>query len=300
MERRDVIRKIAGLGFAMLTPAWPRFVQKVIKRKIPSTGELIPSVGLGTWQTFDVGTDASETLPLREVLRAMVKEGLAVVDSSPMYGRSEERVGTLSTAENVNDKLFLATKVWTSGKQQGVEQMNTSFTRLQRKQVDLMQVHNLLDWETHLHTLNEWKESGRIRYIGLTHYLDSSHDIIEQILRKHKVDFIQVNYSLLSRHAGERLLPAAKHLGVAVIINRPFDEGRLFSLVKNKPLPEWAADFDCKSWAQFFLKFILGNANVTCAIPGTSKVRHLFDNAAAATGGLPDEKQRAKMIALLS
>jgi diketogulonate reductase-like aldo/keto reductase len=300
MERRDVIRKITGLGLAMLAPSLSFGMQHVIKRKIPSTGEMIPSVGVGTWQTFDVSDDDSETMPLREVLRTMVAQGLTVVDSSPMYGRSEERVGTLSQAENINDKLFIATKVWTSGKQQGIDQMNTSLALLQRKQIDLMQVHNLLDWQTHLQTLNEWKEKGRIRYVGLTHYLDSTHETVEKIIRQHKVDFIQMNYSLVSRHAEKRLFPAAKDLGVAVIVNRPFEEGALFSLVKNKSLPEWAAEFDCRSWGQFFLKFIVSHPSVTCAIPGTSKVRHLLDNAGAATGKLPNEKQRAKMIALLS
>lgn len=270
-----------------------------MKRNIPKGNETIGCVGLGTWQTFDVGKYASERTPLRGVLKTLVEQGATVVDSSPMYGRSEEVVGDLSEELNINPKLFIATKVWTQGKQTGIEQMENSFRLLRRKQIDLMQIHNLVDWQTHLKTLLDWKEQGRIRYIGITHYLDSAHATLESILKNHPIDFIQVNYSLLDRHAENRLLPAAADNNVAVLINRPFEEGRLFARVKGMPLPPWASEFDCTSWAQFFLKFILSHPAVTCVIPGTARVDHMIDNLAAGKGRLPDQNQRSRMVKLL-
>jgi diketogulonate reductase-like aldo/keto reductase len=218
------------------------------------------------------------------------------VDSSPMYGSSEKVVGDLSTLENLNEKLFMATKVWTTGKQEGIRQMENSFSLLRRRKMDLMQIHNLVDWKTHIKTLREWKESGKIRYIGLTHYTDSAHPTLESIITAEPIDFIQINYSLRDRNAEKSLLPTAREKEVAVLINRPFEEGALFNLVKGKALPEWAASFDCNSWGQFFLKFILANQAVTCVIPGTSKPKHLLDNLEAGQGKLPDEKQREQMI----
>ena len=300
MKRRNAISKIAALGLASTFPLKTfSNVTQLNKRKIPSSGELLTTIGLGTWQTFDIGPQEDEK-PLTDVLRAMVEKGLQVVDSSPMYGRSEEVVGKLSTDHGVNDKLFMATKVWTSGKDDGIKQMNESFRLLRRKQMDLMQIHNLVDWQTHLKTLQKWKEEGKIRYTGITHYADSAHDKMEQIIRTNSVDFLQINYSLQSRHAEERLFPAARERGVAVIVNRPFEEGQLFTLSKGKQLPGWCEEFDCKSWGQFFLKFIVSHPAVTCAIPGTAKVSHLLDNAGAATGRLPEESHRKKMIELFS
>lgn len=268
----------------------------MLKRKIPSSGELLPAIGLGTWQTFDAGNDAAERKPLREVLKTLLDKGGSVVDSSPMYGSSEKVVGDLSTELDINTKLFIATKVWTTGKGEGIAQMNRSFSLLQRKQVDLMQIHNLVDWQVHLKTLRDWKEQGRIRYLGITHYTESAYSKIEDILKNNPVDFLQINYSLLSRMAEERLFPLAKDKGVAIIINQPFEEGALFQRVKGKALPAWAADFDCNSWGQFFLKFILSHSAVTCVIPGTSKPHHMADNAGAGFGKLPDENQRRQMI----
>jgi aryl-alcohol dehydrogenase-like predicted oxidoreductase len=272
---------------------------QITKRKIPSTLEELPCVGLGTWQTFDVGTGASERNPLKEVLQKLVDNYATVVDSSPMYGNSERVVGELSHQLNINNKLFIATKVWTTGEEAGIKQMKNSFSLLKREKIDLMQIHNLVDWQTHLKTLRKWKEQGVVRYIGLTHYIDSAHDTVASIIKNNPVDFIQINYNLLDRHAEEKLLPLAKELKVAVLINRPFEEGALFGRVKGKALPEWAAEFDCTSWAQLFLKFILSNPAVTCVIPGTSKITHLLDNLQAGIGKLPDSSHKQKMIQLL-
>jgi diketogulonate reductase-like aldo/keto reductase len=201
----------------------------MFKRKIPSSDESIPAIGLGTWQTFDVGNVVAEREPLKEVLKKLVEKGGSVVDSSPMYGASEKVVGDLSTEVNLNAKLFMATKVWTSGKDEGIAQMNRSFTLLQRKQLDLMQIHNLVDWQIHLKTLRDWKEQGKIRYLGITHYTESAYSAIENILNNNPVDFLQINYSMLSRTAEQRLFPLAQEKKVAVIINQPFEEGSLFS-----------------------------------------------------------------------
>lgn len=272
-------------------------MDSILKRNIGSTGEQLPCVGLGTWQTFDVGTNEAERKALREVLTGLVNGGATVIDSSPMYGTSEAVVGDLSDDLKLNDKLFIATKVWTSGRQAGIEQMENSFKLLRRKKIDLMQVHNLVDWQIHLKTLREWKEEGKIRYIGLTHYSDSVHETLRTIIDKTPIDFIQINYSMNSRNAEKSLLPAARDKGVAVLINRPFDEGALFQKVKGKPLPGYAAEFDCTSWGSFFLKYILAHQAVTCVIPGTSKIRHLQDNLSAGVGKLPDSSHLKKMLA---
>ncbi|MBL7851933.1 MAG: aldo/keto reductase [Cyclobacteriaceae bacterium] len=266
----------------------------LMKRTIPGTTESLPVVGVGTWQTFDVAPEGYP--PLREVLSTLVSEGGSVIDSSPMYGKSEEVVGQLSEELRLNDKLFIATKVWTTGHREGINQMSASMAKLRRNRIDLMQIHNLVDWQNHMRTLTKWKEEGRIRYMGLTHYTDSAHDTLASVMKSNRVDFIQVNYNLLDRHAEERLLPLAQDLNVGVLINRPFEEGALFNRVNGKKLPEWAAEFDCASWGQFFLKFILSHPAVTCVIPGTSKAKHLLDNLGAGTGRLPDASQRKKMI----
>lgn len=296
MNRRDYLHTAALIGLAPFIPSWITMKDTIQKRLIPSTGERLPCVGVGTWQTFDVGENDSERNPLKEVLKLLVENGGSVIDSSPMYGRSEKVVGDLSAELNLNEKLFIATKVWTSGKEDGIQQMKQSFLKLRRQKMDLMQIHNLVDWQTHLKTLRNWKEEGKIRYIGITHYTESAYSSIEQILKEHPLDFLQINYSILSRKAEERLFPLAQDKKVAVIINRPYEEGVLFQRVKARALPMWAGEFDCKSWGQFFLKFILSHPAVTCVIPGTDKPHHLLDNAAAGFGRLPDEKQRNKMI----
>lgn len=288
------------MGIWTLAPDLIRMKENITKRAIPSTGEQLPVIGLGTWQTFDVSVSGEERDPLKEVLRTLLAKGGSVVDSSPMYGRSEAVVGDLSTELKLNDKLFIATKVWTNGKENGIRQMNESFRLLRREKIELMQVHNLTDWETHIKTLRDWKEQGKIKYIGLTHYTSGAHDKLAAILSKEKVDFIQINYNLLDRNAEKKLLPFAREKKVAVLINQPFESGSLFQRVKGKPLPEWAKEFDCNSWAQFFLKYILSHPAVTCVIPGTEKPHHMVDNMGAGFGKVPTEKQREEMVRVVS
>ena len=281
-------------------PAGAGVAPAPLERLIPSSGEKIPAVGLGTWRTFDVGASATERAPLTDVLRRFAELGGRVVDSSPMYGAAESVVGDLATDLAITDKLFLATKVWTSGRDAGVTQMEQSLRRLRTQRLDLMQIHNLLDWRTHLATLRAWKEAGRIRYLGVTHYTSSAYDELERVLRSEPLDFVQVNYSLGEREAERRILPVARERGVAVLVNRPFSEGGLFQRVRGRALPDWAAELDCASWAQFFLKWILAHPAVTCAIPGTSRPEHLVDNMAAGRGRLPDAATRERMTALIT
>jgi len=269
--------------------------QSLLQRTIPSTGEKLPAIGVGTWQTFNVGAAESDRKPLKDVLQKMIGMGSKVIDSSPMYGNSEGVVGDLSVEAGVNEKLFIATKVWTSGEDEGIRQMNQSFDLLKRKKMDLMQVHNLVDWQTHIKTLRKWKEEDKVKYIGITHYTDNSHGTLANIIKNNPIDFVQVNYNLADWNAEKELFPVAVERKVAIIVNRPFEEGTLFQRVKGKELPAWAADFDCKSWAQFFLKFILSHPAVICTIPGTSNITHLVDNLGAAMGKLPDGKQRDQM-----
>jgi diketogulonate reductase-like aldo/keto reductase len=258
---------------------------------------MVPVVGLGTWRVFDVGRSPAERAPLKDVLKSLVELGGRVVDSSPMYGAAESVVGDLAAELGITDKLFLATKVWTSGRDAAVAQMEHSLRRMRAPRLDLIQIHNLLDWRTHLKTLREWKAAGRIRYLGITHYTASAYDELERVLRAEPLDFVQVNYSLGEREAERRILPLARDRGVAVLANRPFAEGGLFRRVRAQPVPPWAAEFDCESWAQFFLKWILAHPAVTCAIPGTSRPLHLVDNLRAAAGRLPDPSMRDRMAA---
>jgi diketogulonate reductase-like aldo/keto reductase len=264
----------------------------------PPGGESLPRVGLGTWQTFDVA-EAAARGPIRDVLRRFVELGGRVVDSSPMYGAAEAAVGDLATELGVRDTLFVATKVWTTGRAAGMAQMERSLRLLRGKRLDLMQVHNLVDWPTHLRTLREWKAAGRIRYLGVTHYSVLGHDELERIMRAEPLDFVQLNYSLAEREAERRLLPLARDKGIAVLVNRPFAEGALFSRVRGRSVPAWAAEFDCASWAQLFLKWILGHPAATFVIPATSRLPHLEDNMQAGAGRLPDAATRDRMAALL-
>lgn len=303
LSRRAML-KITGLtGSALLIDPFEikaQNKQAMLTRLIPSTGEKLPVIGLGSWQQFDVGSSSNERNPLKEVLKSMHEAGGKVIDASPMYGRSEQVIGDLTEEIKLNDQFFFATKVWTTGKQSGIDQMNDSFRKMKRKTMDLMQVHNLQDWQTHLKTLKDWKSEGKVRYIGVTHYTDSAHAQLEQIVKSKAVDFVQFNYSIRSRNAEKSLLNAAKDNGVAVIINEPFDQGALFRSVKGKELPDWAADYEIHSWAQYFLKYILSNTAVTCVIPGTSDVKHLVDNMGAGLGKLPDENGRKKMAAWIT
>ena len=292
----------AGAGFLVIPSIGVHFSykptamsQQLIKKEIPSTGEKIPAIGMGTWQTFDVGNSASGRSGLEEVLKIFVEAGGKVIDSSPMYGSSEEVVGALASKLGYHSDLFMATKVWTSGEEKGRQQMNESMDLLGVSKLDLMQVHNLVDYKVHLKTLQQWKEEGKIRYIGITHYTTSSYPDLMRVMEEYKVDFVQFNYSIQTRKAENSILPFAAENGVAVIINRPFEGGSLFSRVKGKALPEWAAEFDCQSWGQFFLKYIVSNPAVTCAIPATDNPKHLRDNMGAAYGRLPNEETRKRM-----
>ena len=264
-----------------------------IRRTIPRTGESLPVIGLGTWQTFDVG--AAQRAPLREVLAEFVRRGGKVVDSSPMYGESEQVVGDLAAELGAHDKLFLATKVWTSGRDAGIRQMEQSLRLLRTPRIDLLQVHNLVDWRTQLATLRQWKQQGKVRYIGVTHYTESAYDELERVLKSEELDFVQLNYSIAERDAEERMLPLAAERRVAVIVNRPFAKAALFRKVRGRELPPWAAEIGCATWAQFFLRFVVSHPAVTCAIPATSKVQHLIDNMGAGVGALPDAKTRERM-----
>jgi diketogulonate reductase-like aldo/keto reductase len=264
-------------------------------RRIPGSGEVLPVVGLGTWQAFDVAPGSADYAAAREALRTFAALGGKVVDSSPMYDPAESVLGSLTAELMLREKLFIATKVWTQGRAAGIREMEASFRLLRVERIDLMQVHNLLDTDTHLGTLAAWQREGRVRYLGVTHYHAGAFGAVEAALRKHKPQFVQINYSLAEPEAGERLLDVARGEGVAVIINRPFAGAALFGRVRGKPLPDWAAELGCASWAQFFLKWILGHPAVTCAIPGTRDVRHVTDNLGAAAGPLPDAAQRRRM-----
>jgi diketogulonate reductase-like aldo/keto reductase len=267
----------------------------MLLKRIPSTGEELPAIGLGTWQTFDVRGDPGALSPLREVVKTFAEAGGRVVDSSPMYGAAESVVGELTGGLGLRDKLFMATKVWTHGREQGIRQMEQSFRRMRVERMDLMQVHNLADVATHTRTLREMKDKKRIRYMGITHYTASAYGEIERLLKTRQYDFLQINYSLGERQAEERLLPLAGDLKVAVIANRPFQEGALFRHVKGKSLPAWAGELAIQSWGQYFLKWIVSHPALTCVIPATSKPEHIRDNVAAGLDPLPDAPARKKM-----
>jgi diketogulonate reductase-like aldo/keto reductase len=270
----------------------------MIKRKIPSTGEEIAVIGLGTWQTFDVN-DTGKTAPLKEVLQIMETAGGTVIDSSPMYGNAERVVGELTDSPVWSDYFFYATKVWTTGKQEGIRQMEASFQKMRRTQMDLMQIHNLTDWKTHLQTLKDWKSEGRIRYIGITHYTDDMHNELDRILSAETIDFVQFNYSIISRHAEKSLLKAAADHGVATLINKPFGAGSDFARVRNKPLPVWAQEYSINSWSQFFLLYIVSHPAVTVIIPATGNPAHARENFNTPLTELPDQNFRNKMVAYI-
>jgi diketogulonate reductase-like aldo/keto reductase len=266
----------------------------MLSRPIPRTGESLQVIGLGTWQTFDVGRGSSERAPLREVLREFGQSG-GCIDSSPMYGQSEAVVGELVAELDIRKRLFFATKVWTTGRDAGIRQMEQSLRRLRTETLDLMQVHNLVDWRTHLATLRRWKVEGKIRYIGVTHYTPSAYDELARVMESEEIDFVQLNYSIAERQAERRLLPLALERRLAVLVNRPFTAGALFRKVRAAPVPPWAAEIGCTTWAQLFLKFVISHPAVTCAIPATSKVAHLRDNLQAGFAPLPDTATRERI-----
>jgi diketogulonate reductase-like aldo/keto reductase len=253
-------------------------------------------IGCGTWQTFDVGATSEERAPLQEVLRILFAAGGSVIDSSPMYGRSEQVVGELLAQAGAQDKAFVATKVWTRGRDSGIKQMQRSMQLLGKEPIDLMQIHNLVDWRTHLQTLRQWKEQGRVRYLGITHYTASAYDELEAIMRAEKLDFVQLNYSLDDRQAERKLLPLAADRGIAVLVNQPLGGGGLLRSLANAPLPAWAGEIGCGTWAQVLLKYVLGHPAVTCAIPGTSRPQHMAQNVRAGMGTIPDAAMRKRIV----
>lgn len=291
-KRRDMLTAAIALGVA------PKLSfsesEKMLTRPIPGTDESIPVVGLGTWEVFDVAGSREEIATRKEIVEQLVAKGGSVIDSSPMYRRSEEIVGDIIKTSGNRDDLFLATKVWTNGKSAGESQMQRSINSMSAGAIDLMQVHNLRDIDVHMATIREWQEDGRIRYNGITHYTASAHRSMESAMQEYKPQFIQINYSMGERQAEQRVLPLAQDLGIAVLINRPFMEGELFSAVRNRELPDWASDF-AQSWGQFFLKFIISHPAVTCVIPGTSQPHHMVDNLGAGFGTLPNAETRQKM-----
>jgi diketogulonate reductase-like aldo/keto reductase len=298
MDRRASLYALGALAAGTLAarPAGAR-TMTLATRPIPRTGERLPAVGLGTWQSFDVPRDGPDRAAAGDALRTLVESGGTVVDSSPMYGAAEEAVGTLAAERGLAGRLFVATKVWTTGREAGIRQMAASFAKLRVRRLDLMQVHNLVDTDTQLATLAGWQKEGRVRYLGVTHYHAGAYPALEAALARHRPEFVQFNYSVAEREAEKRMLAAAQDAGVAVIVNRPFAEGAMFARVKGKPLPAWAGEIDCASWAQVFLKFILGHPAVTCVIPGTRNAKHVADNLNAARGRLPDAAMRKRIAA---
>lgn len=298
LMRRSFLKVLLGLGSVLVAgPGWGKaHASGRIVRTIPATGEKLPVIGMGSWLTFDVAGSRRELKTRVNVLRAFFDNGGAVVDSSPMYGSSEEVIGYCLKQLDNTQRFFSATKVWTWGKTSGINQMELSRKLWGVKRFDLMQIHNMLDWESHLETLKEMKAEGSVRYIGITTSHGRRHRALEQALSDHQFDFVQFTYNILERETEKRLLPLAQERGTAVIVNRPFDGGDLFGYVRGKPLPKWAADFDCSNWAQFFLKFIVSHPAVTCAIPATTRVDHMNQNMGAGLGRLPDQQMRQRMI----
>jgi len=292
ITRRDILKLGAGAAASALGGA-AHSAAELTTRPIPSSGERLPVVGIGT-NRYGTGSEAA-IAPLRETLKTFAAAGGKLIDTAPMYGSSEMVLGELIAGLGIRDQLFLATKVYSDGREAGIEEMNASFRRLRTDRIDLIQVHNLSDTATQLATMREGKSAGRYRYVGVTTSRDSQYDEIETVLKKEKLGFVQVDYSIENRTAAERILPLALERSVAVLINLPFGRARLFSSVRGKPLPGWVADFDCKSWAQFFLKYVVSHPAVTCAIPGTRRPAHVIDNLGAARGRLPDQAMRRKM-----
>jgi diketogulonate reductase-like aldo/keto reductase len=298
INRRHFIHGSAGLLFAgQILPTWSA-TGGLIKRPIPSSGEMLPVMGVGSSRTFDVAMDESELAGLSGVMRAFFAGGGSLIDSSPMYGAAESVLGAV--LERIPDKppVFAATKVWTDGRESGISQMQESSERMGVPVFDLMQIHNLRDWKTQLETLREWKRTGKIRYLGITTSHQRHHQELENIMRSEALDFVQFSYNIENRLAEQRLLPLAADYGIATLINRPFQRGSLFRKTKAVPVPELAQELGCDSWGQFFLKFIIGDPRVTCVIPATSKLHHMTDNMGANVGPIPDADQRQEMLKL--
>lgn len=271
----------------------------MLTRLIPSTGESLPVIGIGTYKGFDVGSSSKERAAAGGVLRNLISLGGSVLDSSPMYGRAEGVAGDMLAEQRAREKAFVATKVWTQGRAAGIDQMNHSMKLLRCERIDLMQIHNLVDWRTHLATLRAWKQEGRIRYLGITHYSSSAYDEMEKIMRAETLDFVQLNYSLDEREAEQRLLPLAEERGMAVLVNLPFGQGRLFRTLRGKPIPSWMQETGCDTWSQVLLKFVLAHKAVTCVIPGTGNSDHMAENCHAGVGAMLEESLVKKLAAFL-
>lgn len=302
LKRRRLLQALCALPLSgsLASAANATLTQPLIRKVIPSSGERLPAIGLGTSGVFEVGESAAERQGPFETLAALQQLGNAMVDTSPMYDEAEQVIGELLPQLPTPPSFFLATKVWTSGRPAGIAQMNNSFRLLGTDVIDLIQIHNLLDWRTHILTLREWKLQGRIRYIGITHYREDAHDDLARVIRQlPDLDFVQVNYSLMEPDAERHLLPLCAERGIAVIANRPFSRGGWFSLTRGKPLPAWARDTGIDSWAQFALKWIVSHPAVTCTIPGTGKRKHMLDNMQAGFGSLLEASTRVRMQQLM-
>ncbi len=291
---------LAGAGLLLAGHAVAQTGVRMHQRRIPASGELLPVVGVGTWRTFDVGAKPEDRAPLAEVLRLLFEAGGSAIDTSPMYGSAEAVVGDLLAAANARAKAFIATKVWTTGRDAGIAQMRNSLRLLKTDRIDLMQIHNLVDWRAHMPTLRAWKAEGRIRYLGITHYTQSAHGELESVMRTEKWDFVQLNYALDDRAVERTLLPLAAERGIAVIVNQPFGGGGLLRKLSSRKLPDWAGEIGVTSWAQLLLKFVLANPAVTCVIPGTGKPAHMTDNLQAGFGIYPDAALLKRMLAEIS
>ncbi|MEX2123199.1 MAG: aldo/keto reductase [Woeseia sp.] len=297
--RRDILRLAAAAGLPALSPALLAAEdEQMLTRKIPVSGEALPVIGLGTWQVFDVPGAPQEIALRQQIVDLLIENGGTLIDSSPMYNRSEKVIGDVLAASGNRERLFLATKVWTDGKAGGERQMQQSADLMHTEVIDLMQVHNRRDLDVQLATIREWQEQDRIRYNGVTDYRESAHDEMEGVMKRYRPEFIQINYSLGEHGADDRVLPLAEDLGVAVLINRPYMSGQLFRAVGQRELPDWARSF-AASWGQFFLKFIVSHPSVTAVIPATSDLRHMTDNLAAGFGEMPDAAMRARMISFI-
>lgn len=270
----------------------------MIYKTIPSSGEQLPVIGLGTWQSFDT-KQQSDIINLSEIVSVWAEQGGRLIDSSPMYGRAEEVIGDITHESRYGSELFYATKVWTEGKKAGEKQIENSFAQMKRKTIDLLQIHNLVDWKTHLPFLKELKQEGKIRYIGLTHYTDHSHDQLIELIKSQDIDFVQFNYSLFNRNAEKKLLDTALGRGVATIINRPFGEGSVLKNLSRSPLPEWVSDLQCSSWASLILKYIISHPAVTGVIPATTSKEHILENIKAGSEELLSEASRNKIVEYL-
>jgi aryl-alcohol dehydrogenase-like predicted oxidoreductase len=291
MNRRELLAAGAVMMASAATSRAAPAADALITRRVPSSGEELPVIGLGTSGPFEVGEAPAQRAPLEQVLQGFFAGGARLIDTSPMYSTAERVLGELLTPD-MHRRAFLATKVWTRGERAGIEQMTRSAQLLKTERLDLIQVHNLLDLDTHLKTLYAWKAAGRVRYVGITHYTVSAHADLARVIEHQELDFVQFNYSPVTRDAEKRLLPLAAERGVAVLVNRPFEDGKLFSAVRGKALPAWAADVDATSWGQLALKFIVSHPAVTCIIPATGKLTHLADNLGGGRGRLPDARQR--------